>query len=116
MNITRAEATRAEIMAAVRQLTDALVRRGARKVILFGSLAGGAPVGPDSDVDLVVVMPGVEEVRFHRRLSDMKEIAEFPYALDLLVYSPDEWEEMGRRSFIRNEVVGKGALLFEQHG
>lgn len=112
MSITRAEAMRADMMAAVRRLIDALARRGARKVNLFGSLADGAPVGPDSDVDLMVVMPGVEQERFHQRLSNMDEIAEFPYALDLLVYSPAEWEEMQRRSFIQNEVIGKGSVLF----
>jgi predicted nucleotidyltransferase len=48
-------------MAAIRRLTKALVNRGAQRVILFGSLAReNAAVGPDSDVDLVVVMPGVE--------------------------------------------------------
>ena len=99
-------------MVAARQLTTALVRRGALHVILFGSLAGEpAEVGPDSDVDVVVVMPGVETVRFHKRLNDVEEVLEFPYPLDLLVYSPGEWEGMQERRFVRNEVLGRGMRL-----
>jgi len=99
-------------MAAVRRLTAALVRRGAQHIILFGSLtAGEDSVGSDSDVDLVVIMPGMENIRFHRRLADAEEVQGFPYPLDLAVYSPGEWEEIQERGFVRSEVLGRGEVL-----
>lgn len=99
-------------MEAVRRLTETLVRLGAQHVLLFGSLATlDNDVGPDSDVDLVVIMPGIESVRFHKRLADVEEVRQFPYPLDIGVYSPEEWEGMQQRTFIRNEVWGRGVVL-----
>ena len=35
--------------------------------------------------------------------------------LDLLVYTPDEFEQLCReRPFFRDEVLGKGKVLYEQ--
>lgn len=85
-------ARRGELMlAAARSLAVALRDRGVHEVILFGSLAQGPhAVGPTSDVDMAVIMPGVDGERMHRRLSDLPEVAEFPYPLELFVYTPDE--------------------------
>jgi predicted nucleotidyltransferase len=106
-------ARREELLAAAQDLARALVARGACQVLVFGSLAvEGAWVGPNSDVDLVVVMPGVEGVPFHRRLAAVPEVVAFPYALDVLVYTPAEWERLQReRSFVRTELAGKGRRL-----
>jgi hypothetical protein len=41
----------------------------------------------------------------------MKEVQEFPCPLDLLVYSPSEWQEMQHRSFVRNEILAQGTVL-----
>jgi predicted nucleotidyltransferase len=99
-------------MAAARRLAAELARRGAQRVILYGSLAADPErVGPDSDVDIVVVMPGVEHIRFHRRLADAEEVQRFPYPLDLSVYSPAEWEEMQTRAFVRDEILRRGMIL-----
>ena len=109
---TRQTQWREERMVEVRRLTAALVRRGAQHIILFGSLAaGGDSVGSDSDVDLVVIMPGVENIRFHKRLADAEEVERFPLPLDIAVYSPGEWEEIRERGFVRSEVLGRGEVL-----
>ncbi len=90
---------------------------GAEKVILFGSLADSSRrVGPDSDVDMVVIMPGVENQRFHKRLGSLPEVVDFPHPIDLFVYSPNEWERISARSFIQYEVLSKGMALFERGG
>lgn len=81
-------------------------------MFLFGSLAAeNDGVGPDSDVDLVVVMPGVEKVRFHQRLAEVDEVQQFPYPLDLAVYSPGEWEGVRQTAFVREEVLARGVIL-----
>lgn len=95
---------------------DALVRslraRGATGLVLFGSLAQGpSAVGPLSDVDLAVVIPGIEEVRPHRHPTELPEVDEFPYPLDLCVYSPAEWARARETSFVREEVLAKGRAV-----
>lgn len=108
-------AIRESLIAAARGVARALAERGAQQVLLFGSLARrGALVGVDSDVDLVVVMPGAGNERFHKRLRNVPEIRDFPYPLDLLVYTPEEWARVRRRSFFEHEVLREGIVLYEQ--
>ncbi len=104
---------REERLAAARALAAALSARGAARVILFGSLAVPAAfIGENSDVDLAVVMPGVEGVPFHRRLSEDPDVQSFPFALDLLVYTPHEWTRLSEeRAFLRHEVAERGLTL-----
>lgn len=114
--VKRARLTREAKLEAARRLARVLAERGALRVILFGSLCDPARAGVDSDIDLVVVMPGVEHERFHRRLGDLDELYDAPCAVDLLVYSPREWEEIQHRWFFREEVLKKGMVLFERAG
>lgn len=109
----RSAARRQARLAAARALAAALAARGAAHVLLFGSLATpGAFIGENSDVDLVVVLPGVEGTAFHRRLADDPDVQAFPFPLDLLVYSPDEWTRLAReRAFVRGEMAGRGLTL-----
>lgn len=104
---------RAAMLAAAQALARALARRGAERVVLFGSLADpGAWIGPNSDVDLVVVIPVQAGVPFHRRLADDPDVQAFPYPLDLLVYTPEEWHRLvENRAFLREEVVARGMVL-----
>ena len=81
-----------------------------RKIILFGSHAYGAP-GPDSDVDLLVIMPfegksahQAAEIRFHTNPG---------FALDLLVRTPDKIEErLAIDDFFIREILEKGVVLY----
>jgi uncharacterized protein len=78
-----------------------------RKIILFGSYAGGFAT-PDSDVDLVVVMPF--------RGSDTEQVVEIrgrveaPFPMDLLVWKPAKLEE--EDSFTRS-VLSEGKVMYE---
>jgi predicted nucleotidyltransferase len=62
------------------------------RVILFGSRAAGRP-RPDSDYDLVVVTPDLrpDEPPAARIRAALRGLS---VALDLIVVSPSEWEEM----------------------
>jgi predicted nucleotidyltransferase len=85
-----------------------------RKVVLFGSYAYGRP-GPDSDVDLLVVMsldgnPVDKSVEMRLRLNPR-----FP--LDLLVRTPAKIKErlaMGD-DFIK-DILDRGKVLYEAPG
>jgi len=81
------------------------------KIILFGSQAYGKP-RPDSDVDLLVVMP--YEVSCYHQAHKIRMRLGLSLPIDLLVYPPDELQyrlEIGD-SFIR-EIVERGKVMYE---
>ncbi|MCS6897579.1 MAG: nucleotidyltransferase domain-containing protein [Nitrospira sp.] len=61
------------------------------KIILFGSHARGQ-AGPDSDVDLLVVMP-VEGSRRRKATEIDGTLADRTIPLDLIVVTPEEFEQ-----------------------
>ena len=61
----------------------------AERIILFGSHARGAPA---ADVDVVLIKVTAE--RFLDRLKRVYERWDLPVAVDILVYTPAEWERM----------------------
>lgn len=82
------------------------------KIILFGSYAYGNPT-PDSDVDLLVVMP-FEGKNFTASFEIMKRIHPgFP--IDILARRPDDTERRYREGdpLIR-EALDKGKVLYER--
>ena len=83
------------------------------RIILFGSFARGE-AGPDSDVDLLVVLPEVEDKRkaaieIRRKLSDL------PVGKDIIVTTP---EEIARRGdlvgTILRPALREGKVLYER--
>jgi predicted nucleotidyltransferase len=81
------------------------------KIILFGSYAYGTPT-PDSDVDLLVVMPTRNQIEQAVRID---EALERGFALDLLVRTPKTLEKRLRWGdwFLR-EIVTRGKVLYEK--
>ncbi|MBI5761329.1 MAG: nucleotidyltransferase domain-containing protein [Planctomycetales bacterium] len=81
------------------------------RIILFGSHARGES-GPDSDVDLLVVMPAANEINQAIRIR-LAVSVDFP--LDLIVRKPDtlrkrlEWGDW----FLRT-VIDEGIVLYEK--
>src|SRR5208282_5875782 len=67
------------------------------KIILFGSYSRGT-AGPDSDVDLLVVMPVIGSKR-HARLKIRTALHDIRLAKDVIVSDPAEFEW-------RKDVVG----------
>ena len=81
------------------------------RIILFGSYAYGQPT-PDSDVDLLVIMP------FQGRATEQAiRISGRPdhrFPIDLLVRSPKEIEErLAWNDFFVREITEKGKVLYE---
>ena len=86
----------------VRKTIDRLVRRIVRrfnpeKVILFGSYARGQ-AGPDSDVDLLVVMP-VEGSKREKQLEVRMSLPSVRLDVDVIVTRPEDFAW-------RKDVVG----------
>lgn len=82
-----------------RHTVDEIVRRivavaEPERIILFGSAARGE-LGPDSDIDLLVVKAGEYRKReLSRRIRE--SLRELPEAFDVIVATPEEVERFGQ--------------------
>ena len=80
------------------------------KIILFGSAARG-DMGPDSDVDLCVIKD--TKRRFYDRISDVQENLRSDKAVDVLVYTPSEFNRLTAESwFVGEEIVKNGKIIY----
>ena len=79
-----------------------------RRVILFGSYATGRR-DLFTDLDLLVVMDSKEDF-LARSVSLRREIGS-PVDMDLLVYTPGEFERLRQRGFVRFAVEMGRVLL-----
>ena len=96
--------------AALRDIVAKLPSTDVVRAILFGSLASGN-VGAASDVDLLVVRPTAK--RFIERAADLYELFDCPVGLDVLVYTPAEFERMKRQNPLVKRAVQTGRLVYE---
>ncbi len=93
------------IVMELRQRTDV------QKIILFGSFATGT-AGSRSDLDLLVVQE--TKTVFLDRADDLTRNLRPGVALDLLVYTPEEWESLKlTRSFVA-QIAREGRVLYER--
>ena len=97
---------------AIKKFTDEVARRfKPEKIILFGSYAYGKPT-PDSDVDLLVVMP--YDPRKGRMSLRILEAMNYNFPLDLLVRTPAEVRQRLRwGDCFMQEATSKGKVLYE---
>lgn len=83
----------------VPRIVDEIVRAyDPIQVILFGSVAHGED-GPDSDIDLLVVLPMLDYAQRRRVMSEMRRAINLPVAIDLY---PTDLRECERR----RDVIG----------
>lgn len=89
-------------------------RYHAERLILFGSLADADPdkVHQWSDLDLFIVKQTPRP--FIERAGEILDLIEPRVAVNVLVYTPDEFERARdeRHGFVVDEVVGRGRVLF----
>ena len=103
----------------VDEMISEMVRRIVKKfhpdkIILFGSHARGT-AGPDSDVDLLVIMKTkAREIDRYVAVSNLLYPRQFP--VDILVKTPKEMEAETRRkgNFFMHEILKKGKVLYER--
>ena len=78
-----------DVQAQIGRMVNRIVKRfHPEKVILFGSQARGE-AGPDSDVDLLVVMP-VEGSIPEKRLEIALALPDTPLPVDVIVTTPED--------------------------
>lgn len=82
------------------------------KIILFGSLAEGAP-RLWSDIDIVVVRE--TDKNFIERAMEIQRKFDSNVGVDLLVYTPEEFEHLcAERLFFQQEILRKGKVIYER--
>src|SRR5256886_14202545 len=102
-------------MSAIRRFVNQIVERfHPDRIILFGSYAYGTPT-PDSDVDLLVVMPTNNQIEQSARIGIAlgDDGIEPGFAMDLLVRTPRTLERRLRwGDYFLREIVERGKVLW----
>lgn len=99
----RAKTRRERLDAAVQRLKIVLpMLAGVRGALVFGSYARDE-VGPESDLDLIVVQDTT--LPQTQRGDDFRAVAGLGVPYDLVVYTPEQYERLGReRPFIAQAI------------
>jgi len=85
---------------------------GPEKILLFGSFAKG-DAGPVSDLDVVILKE--TDRNFWDRLKDVSKFCSRKVGMDVLVYTPAEFDKLLKeRRFFREEIKKKGKVLYEK--
>jgi predicted nucleotidyltransferase len=96
----------------VAQIIASLEEYDPQRVILFGSWARGDE-DEYSDLDLLIIKETQE--RFLDRLEKVYDLVKPTFAMDVLVYTPQEFQEMRERDNPFVEMVLKeGVVIFER--
>ncbi len=101
-------------MEQIEEFAQKLVQEfGPLKVVLFGSYAKGM-VTPDSDVDLLVILPFEGKPVFKSVEMRLKLRPKFP--VDLIVRTPETVKErLEMEDAFMEEVLEEGKVLYEAH-
>lgn len=96
----------------IAQVVSTLREYEPERIILFGSQARGN-ADQHSDLDIVIIKETDE--RFLDRLKTVYELVQPRFAMDVLVYTPQEFAEMRERgnSFIEM-ILKEGIVVYER--
>lgn len=82
-----------------------------QRVILFGSHARGE-AGPDSDVDLLVIMPRDGKTP-HQQAFEIRQKVKADFPMDLLVRTPEDVQKrMGMNDWFMHDIMREGVTLY----
>jgi predicted nucleotidyltransferase len=79
-------------------------------VIIFGSRVKGKS-SEESDIDVIIVSDFFRGKPFLGRMPIMLRLLRFPWPIDFLCYSPDEFEIIKNNSIIIQEALKEGLKL-----
>lgn len=96
----------------IKKILRLLKQYNPEKVILFGSYAKGS-YDPFSDIDLIIIKK--TRKRFLDRLKDVLMIIKPNYAIDILVYTPQEFRKMvSQGNLFLEYVLKEGKVIYER--
>jgi len=95
----------------LKRIIPILIKLGAEKIILFGSLAKGN-VHKSSDFDLFIVMDTDKD--FMERLDEVYKACNPRVAVDFFVYTPKEIEDGLVSPVLLKEIQKHGRVIYEK--
>ncbi|MEW6428247.1 MAG: nucleotidyltransferase domain-containing protein [Thermodesulfobacteriota bacterium] len=98
-------------MPSEQDIIDTFLPFSPERIILFGSHARGEE-DEYSDIDVIVVYK--TEKRFMDRLRELYMAWNIPKAVDILAYTPEEFERMMAESPFLQDAVAGGKVLHER--
>ena len=93
-----------------KEIISAMKRFNPEKIVLFGSITR-EDWDEASDVDLIVVYN--TDKRFMDRLKELYLSWDIPKAVDILAYTPHEFNTMVNESFFIQDVLNEGEIIYE---
>jgi uncharacterized protein len=96
-------------------LADLVAAAQPLQVLLFGSVVRDTD-GPDSDIDLLVLLPQAERTRRHELTVKLAQAITAPVPVDLLVTDPEEIAERGDLPGILRVALREGRVVYERAG
>jgi predicted nucleotidyltransferase len=83
------------------------------KVILFGSMGRAEEVAESTDLDIVIIQR--TDLPFFQRIRRFLERFNPQVAMDVLIYTPEEFSSLlATRRFFREEVLEQGQVIYER--
>lgn len=104
------EERRHRLQQALDVLRDRLARTDVRRAILFGSFNRGA-VHSGSDIDLILIRD--DPAPFFKRLERARKELDVPVAVDLFVYTPEEFAQLSETSSFVRQAAREGRVIYE---
>ncbi|MEK6842941.1 MAG: nucleotidyltransferase domain-containing protein, partial [Candidatus Micrarchaeota archaeon] len=80
------------------------------KLLMFGSRAKGV-FAADSDFDFIVVSPDFLKIPRRQRYLPVRLLWKFDYSVDILCYTPEEFEKRSKSVSIANEALKTGIVI-----
>ena len=110
-NRLKKEVRKKELVHELGRIINALKKdKEIKLIMLFGSLARG-DISATSDIDVIIVK-GTEK-KFLDRLDEIYSTLIPNVALDILVYTPEEFEAMKTKNAFVMNAVKEGKMLYE---
>lgn len=107
-----ARARRALLQSELKRLVRMLAERfQPRLILVYGSFVQGK-VTDWSDLDLVVVAE--TDLPFYERSKAVLLAIRPKVGMDVVVYTPAEWEDIKTRPFVREEILTAGRVVYER--
>ena len=94
------------------RIIEAFVPFDPERIIVFGSTAANTE-DEFSDIDVIVVYR--TQKRFLDRLKELYMSWSAPRAVDILAYTPEEYEEMLCTNAFVQDAVAHGETIYEKH-
>jgi predicted nucleotidyltransferase len=106
-----AQKRREKLESEIKRIIPEIIKLGVEKIILFGSL-NSENVHKSSDIDILVIQK--TEKKFLERVDEYYNYLKPKVAIDIFVYTPEEFEEMKERNFFIISALKKGRVIYEK--